>query len=147
MTLDVTCSMALLAHKSVFPLWGAWQSSCSLPCSSTSLWRVVCRATQCCKAPHFICPLISIKWLCWTQVLITLVKFVTNKIWHLLHYIKPSLYCATSSLSRHSSVDEDFLSQGDGSKYLLKMAAMKVMHDTVTQCLHYTLLMFVFCFK
>ena len=43
--------------------------------------------------------------------------------------------------------DEDYLSQEDRSKYLLKMAATKVMYDTVTRCLHYTLLMFVFCFK
>ena len=43
--------------------------------------------------------------------------------------------------------DEDHLSQGDRGKYLLKMAATKVMYDTVTRCLHYTLLMFVFCFK
>ena len=43
--------------------------------------------------------------------------------------------------------DEDCLSQEDRGKYLLKMAATKVMYDTVTRCLHYTLLMFVFCFK
>ena len=43
--------------------------------------------------------------------------------------------------------DEDYLSQGNRGKYLLKMAATKVMCDTVTRCLHYTLLMFVFCFK
>ena len=43
--------------------------------------------------------------------------------------------------------DKDYLSQGDRGKYLLKMAATKVMYDTVTRCLHYTLLMFVFCFK
>ena len=39
------------------------------------------------------------------------------------------------------------LSQGDRGEYLLKVAATKVMYDTVTRCLHYTLLMFVFCFK
>ena len=27
--------------------------------SSASLWSVVCCTPQCCKAPHFICPLIS----------------------------------------------------------------------------------------
>ena len=81
------------------------------------------------------------------KVSITLGKFVTNKIWYLSHYIKPSSYRVTSSLSRRSSVEEDYLSQEDRGKYLLKMAATKVMYDTVTRCLHYTLLMFVFCFK
>ena len=32
------------------------------------------------------------------KVLITLAKFVTNKIWHLSYYIKPSSYHVTSSL-------------------------------------------------
>ena len=36
------------------------------------------------------------------KVLITLAKFVTNKIWHLSHYIKPSSYLVTASLSRRS---------------------------------------------
>ena len=43
--------------------------------------------------------------------------------------------------------DEDYLSQGDRGKYLLKMVASKVMYDTVKRCLYYTLLMFVFCIK
>ena len=43
--------------------------------------------------------------------------------------------------------DEDCLSQGDCGKYLLKMVATKALYDTVTRSLHYTLLMFVFCFK
>ena len=37
---------------------------------------------------------------------ITLGKFVTNKIWHLSLYIKLSWYHATSSLSRHFSVNK-----------------------------------------
>ena len=43
--------------------------------------------------------------------------------------------------------DEDYLSQGDHGKYLLKMATTRIMYRKVTRCLHYTLLMFTFCFK
>ena len=37
---------------------------------------------------------------------VTLTKVVTNKIWHLPHYIKPSLYHVASSLSRCFSVNK-----------------------------------------
>ena len=93
-----------LMSLAVLSLWGAQSSSCS----STSLWSVVCLAPQCCKSSSFYLPIhfslngsVGLK-----KVLITLAKFVTNKIWHLPHYIKPSSYCVTSSLSRRSSVNK-----------------------------------------
>ena len=45
--------------RSVFSLSGARLSSHFLSCSSNSMWNVVCHLPQCCKAPHFICPLVS----------------------------------------------------------------------------------------
>ena len=56
---DIVRDCVNTRRYAVFSLWGARSSSRSLSRSSTSLWSVVCRAPQCCKAPHFICPLIS----------------------------------------------------------------------------------------
>ena len=61
-------------------------------------------------------------------------------------FARPMFFYTCSCNVKKCIKIEDYLSQGDCVKYVLKMAAPKVMYDMVTHCLHHTL-MFVFCIK